>query len=377
MDAGQSAGAGSGDGGDGAAAAAANNDAANNGAGAGQGDGGAGAGDGGQGGQGDQGNQGGQSGAPSKGNNLETLDVEGLLARGEAANNDKGAGNGSGDGGAGNGSGDGGAGGNGSGDGGQGGQGGQDGAAQGDAGTQNNNGAGAGQGQGDGSGAGEGDGTQGNGQDGGELPDWKTITPQSTDLVNVTADAKYGIEPITEIPEPADGQKWGDYVNKELMPRMVQAVNNLVGLRQKSFDAGEAKTQQATQQADQERADGWVNAIDGLVKDKSIPAYTLGADGKLDMNSEGGKVIGQVFEYMNKMNENKPDNQRIYDFNVAHRLWAADKAEADRKAAEQQQNNTRRQQAGRQAGSTQNNNSRPQAGSGVRKGMTLDDIEID
>jgi hypothetical protein len=209
------------------------------------------------------------------------------------------------------------------------------------------------------------------------LPEWNTITPQTTDLAAVEVDDKYGIQPISEFPEPAEGQSWNDYVKAELMPRMVQAVTNLAGLRQKSFDAGQQQQTQAQEQAQQERADSWVSTIDDLVKSKAIPGYTLDKDGKLDINSEGGKVVAGVFQKMNELNKDRPENQRIYDFGVVHQLWKAEQAEKAASEAAQKGANTRREQSRRIAGATQNNSSKPTPGAGVRKGMTLDDIEIE
>lgn len=346
---------------DNSAAEAANNDAQNNGAGT----------QGGDGGQGDGGQGGGQPSAPAKGTGMDDIDVDAILNDAENA--------GSGDGGSGDGDGDGGDGGDGQGDGagsGDGGQGDGDGQGAGDQGGQGD-GTQGGDGQGDQNKGGQQDG-QGDGSQDEDLGDFNQYTAETVDQFSVKPDDKYGIKPLTDLPDPEkfDGS-YNDFFKKEMLPRLVQAVTNVVGIRAKAYDQGVQRETTQKTQAEQARADGWVKQIDELVKTKAIPAYKVDGEGKLDVKSEGGQVITKVFDYMNKLNEKRDDNNKIYDFEVAHRLWKADQAEQANQNNDKQDRQNRREQSRRIAGSTQNTNTRATAAPGLRKGMSLDDIEIE
>lgn len=200
----------------------------------------------------------------------------------------------------------------------------------------------------------------------------------AVDLYDVKPDERYNIAPITDPPDPKEGQTFQEYFKTELLPRVIQAITNKSGLVQRNLDV--MKKQDFQKQ--EEQAGNWVKEINELKDAKTIPAYGVKQDGTLDFDSEGGKVVKAVFEYMADYNKQNPD-AKVTSFKLAHKLWAADsKAQEDHKKAEEDNKNSsesRRDKARRIAGAgkTTNRNSEGRAAPGIFKGMRLDDISID
>lgn len=193
---------------------------------------------------------------------------------------------------------------------------------------------------------------------------------------NVEADEEFGIAPIGDLRNPEAGETAQDYFKAVTLPAVMQVVKNMGGMAQRNL----AIEQRGIEDQSNQRQQAWKGEIDALIGSKAIPAYTLDAQGSVDPNSEGGKIIAQTFQLMNEHNA-KPENanRKITSFDHGYRaLTQPAIAQAEKDAANAAANDKRRgangvlnskpgTAPGRQPGTPQH----------IRKGQSPTDLDME
>lgn len=154
---------------------------------------------------------------------------------------------------------------------------------------------------------------------------------EEIDHFNVKEDEKYGIKPI-KVPDEFKDNKSVTKLHDSIVENALQAVRNIMGVTQRNMDIQTSKTQKANA----ETTALWRGEIDELVKSGEIPAFEYAEDGKtISRESEGGKVIDSVFDFMDKWNADHKDQpkKQIDSFELAHDKWA--KAEAKKSGSKE------------------------------------------
>lgn len=190
----------------------------------------------------------------------------------------------------------------------------------------------------------------------------------------IKPDPKYGIAPIAELPKEILTPET-KLLHDTIVKNSIQAIQNVAGLAEKAND----QQQQVSQKELQQYQKDFQSDLDSLVKAKEIPPYTKTAAGKIDPKSEGGKVIKEVWDFLqehNDKNANNP-NKQISSFEVAYRLWKQENETTKRATGEKNRNRKKAAMIGGSGNKTGDVKKPAGAGQGLRSGMSLDDIEID
>lgn len=206
-----------------------------------------------------------------------------------------------------------------------------------------------------------------------EETDEEDIDFDNVDHFEIKEDLDFGIKPIT-LDEKFSKKPDVKELHDTIVNNALQAMKNVVGLANKQ----QAITTKRTEAQNQAVAASMRQQIDSVVKVGGIPAYKNLKNGLIDPNSEGGKVIAEVFDYMDKENADLPDSEQIKSFKAAYRLWKADDTVKKNKIEKSNKIKTKSKKGSMIGGA-----SRGKAGGGSgggktftpSKGMSLDDIE--
>lgn len=197
----------------------------------------------------------------------------------------------------------------------------------------------------------------------------------NVDHFEIKEDPDFGIKPIT-LDEKFSKKPEVKELHDTIVNNALQAMKNVVGLANKQ----QSITTKRTEAQNQAVAASMRQQIDSVVKAGGIPAYKNMKNGLIDPDSEGGKVIAEVFDYMDKENKDLPDNEQIKSFKAAYKLWKADDTVKKNKS-EKQSKNKAKSKKGSMIGGASRGKSGSGSGGGKNftpsKGMSLDDIEVD
>lgn len=198
--------------------------------------------------------------------------------------------------------------------------------------------------------------------------DSEEIDLDNVDHYNIKEDKQYGIAPI-KIPKEFEKNKSVVALHDAIINNAMQAFKNVVGLANKQNV--QVQAQNAAAEAKQSKA--WMKEIDTAVKGGDIPEYERLTDGRIDANSEGGKVISEVLAYMNDHNEKNPESP-IKSFEVARKLYNSDKTVQDKKKSTENGKKTRRKKGSMIGGAGSKGATKPKFSDVPTRGTSLDDI---
>ncbi len=200
------------------------------------------------------------------------------------------------------------------------------------------------------------------------------------DPANVFAPAEdpdYNIAPIGEIRNPEPNETAQDYFQKVTAPAVMKLVQNMTGIAARNADRQGMQQQQEIESV----RNGWVQEIDELVKGNHMPAYTVDSTGAMDINSEGGKVVGAVLKFIEEFNA-RPNvkgnpNRQIKSFEQGFNAYQRVEA-ARQKQEAAQASGQRRRSAAAIIGGGGNGNGAPKARKqNIRKGQSVTDLDFE